>query len=57
MASNLITGSDMKASALAATLTAASAFTQTLVSDYFNKDNVALRKRRDSVIRLKSRLE
>jgi hypothetical protein len=54
---NLIAGSDLTASALAAAVTASSEFVRSLVSDYFNKDSRSTRRRRDLVIRINSRIQ
>lgn len=54
--SNLITGADLEKSALAAALTAGGTFAHKLVSEYFDKENRAARRRRDLIVRVNSRI-
>jgi hypothetical protein len=57
VASNLITGADLSKAALASVLTAGVMFTHKLISEYFDTENQAARKRRDLVVRINSRIQ
>jgi hypothetical protein len=57
VSANLIKGTNTEVATIAGALTTVSSFAHSLVSDYFKKDNRALRKRRDLVIRVAGRLQ
>jgi hypothetical protein len=55
--SNVITGADLGKAALASVLTAGAMFAQKVISEYFDKENRAARKRRDLIVRINSRVQ
>lgn len=57
VASNLVTGSELKIAAVAAAVTAGAGFIHKLTSEYFDKENRAARKRRDLVVRINTRIQ